>query len=255
MRAEDLSRLYWSRQKASIHRRSDESFFQAKALEHASLVAEGDKGLDCIDIGCGAGELLYYLSDHLSVTTGIDYAESMLSQARNRLGDREISLQCCDIFSYLPSSRHQVWISAQAVNQYLESSRVLAFLDMFAANESARSLYLFDCVDPVRCALLAHGISYRPEDVATGEQGLREWLRAARRTLWRLGFSCRLAVGAVSRDCQAIPGNTMGYGYLPRFWIKAADARGMRCEIVSSSFYEYRYHVVLQKNGVSGRIG
>jgi hypothetical protein len=42
-------------------------------------------------------------------------------------------------------------------------------------------------------------------------------------------------------------GPGMGYGYLPRFWLEACDARGLEVEIVSSRFYEYRYHVLIHK--------
>lgn len=234
---------FWEKQKTSLHRDDNAEFYRRKAEEHVGLIPKDEWPLGAADLGCGAGELLLHVSDHVKVDVGLDYSQSMLDQAASILQGRNIELRNDDIFAYLPSSRHAIWTTTGAINQYLDHSEMGVFLDTFAGNETARSLYCFDCVDPLRFRLLHHAISYRPslnvKDVSMGAK----LARLAR----RVKIAAEFVSGIYLRDCQRLKGLHMGYGYRPSFWLEAAAARGLEIEIVSSRHYEYRYHAIIRK--------
>lgn len=242
----DTAKEFWNRQTNSLHRSDDEQFYHQKAEEHASLMSPQERSAGCVDLGCGAGELLLHFTEHVTVRTGIDYAQSMLDEAGKRLAGKSIELLNADIFEYLPGSDSPVWTTTGAINQYLDPHRLNAFLDIFAGNASVRSLFLFDCVDPVRYALMPFGISYRPKQLSRSG-GWKAMLRPVYWLARRLLLGIKLALGLLGADFKKLPGAGMGIGFLPGFWIDEAHARHLQIDIVSSRFYEYRYHVILRK--------
>lgn len=235
---------FWSRQISSRHRFADDQYFARKAQEHAALMPEADRAAGCIDLGCGAGELLGHFAGHVKVDAALDYSPSMLAKAAERLSGRDILLSSADIFAHLPRCGHEVWVSSQAVNQYLNPEELDRFLELFSRHERARALYLFDCVDPLRYALVPFGVGYYPAVRSTTP--LRRWRRRMGLTVRRCGVALVLTLGLLGRPAQKMSIG-MGYGYLPAFWWRAASKRGLTLEIVSSQLYEYRYHVVLRK--------
>lgn len=236
---------FWSTQTSSRHRANDPDFYSKKAAEHAALMTDEDRLAGCLDIGCGAGELLVHLADRVNVETGVDYSQSMLDRAAEALDGRDVKLMNVDIFDYLPPSKHAVWMTTGAINQYLDSERMRAFLDIFAANETARSLFLFDCVDPIRYNVLPYGGSYVSRPIFGS--GLGGFVRRAKRIVRRAMTATELAAGLLSVPCKKLSSVGMGYGYQPWFWLEAARDRALSVEIVSSRYYEYRYHVILRK--------
>ncbi|WP_315919379.1 class I SAM-dependent methyltransferase [Mesorhizobium sp. SP-1A] len=214
-----------------------------KAKEHAHHFPKSERHLESIDLGCGAGELLYYFSDLVRVSTGLDYSESMLTQAKERLKGKNIVLTNANAFEYLPDCKHYNWTTTGALNQYLAPIQIYSILDIFATNNNARCFYLFDCIDPLRIALMPYGIGYLPRAKAPKGSALRQFKRFGHRTLVAL----RLAWQQFGQPFRKLPGEGMGYGFLPQFWIDAASSRGLHIELVSSRFYEYRYHVLLRK--------
>lgn len=231
---------FWGKQTSSLHRSAGDRFYSRKAGEHAALIPAQERMLGCVDLGCGAGELLYFFSDLVRVDVGLDYSKSMLAQAAQKLAGKPIELIEGDLFKYLPTSQHPVWVTTGALNQYLAPKELGAFLDAFRSNEASRSLYLFDCVDPVRYLLMPYGLSYRPP---VSRDIVRKLYHFGRRGAIAAG----LALGLLDRPAHKLKGAGMGYGYLPRFWLAEATARGLEVEIVSSQAYEYRYHVILRK--------
>lgn len=237
---------FWSKQTSSLHRSDDEGFYRGKAEEHAALMTPGERSAGCVDLGCGAGELLFHFTDHANVLAGVDYSQSMLDQAARTLDGKNVALLNADIFEYLPDAGFGVWTTTGAINQYLDPVRLNAFLDMFASNREARAVFLFDCVDPIRYLTLPFGSSYRLAQPPRGS-GLKAHLRPAHRLYRRWLVASRLALGRLAAPSTKLGSANMGYGYLPRFWIDAAALRNLRIDIVSSRFYEYRYHVALRK--------
>ncbi|MGH3457720.1 methyltransferase domain-containing protein [Aeromicrobium sp.] len=211
-----------------------------------------EKTAGCVDLGCGAGELLYYFSDHAKVDMGIDYSQSMLDVAHRRLDGKSIALSDVDAFTYLPECTSPTWVTTGALNQFLSSHRLADLMDLFTVNESARSFYLFDCVDPVRYAMLPCGIGYQPMKVSE-RKPLSRLMRRSLRTVGRLLRMAQIVLlPRKQREWARLPGEGMGFGYLPSFWLHQADVHQLSIEIVSSRYYEYRYHVILRKPGFDG---
>ena len=235
---------FWKTQTSSLHRSSDPKFYERKALEHASLMTSEERSSPCLDLGCGAGELLEYLQRHVNVTTGLDYSESMLEVARQRLNGSGITLTNADLFQYLKFSTEQTWMTTGAINQYLDSKSLQRFLELFRNNEKARSLYLFDCVDPIRYFIWPFGLSYLPEQKK--QKSLRTYFRFAYRYARRAYVCMKLAVGLLDSS-EVKLGIGMGYAYSPNQWRSILKSFDLDCEIVSSMFYEYRFHVIIRK--------
>jgi len=237
------AKQFWSTQTSSLHRSSSEEFYRRKAKEHAALMSEADRGAGCIDLGCGAGELLRHLAASVRVAAGVDYSASMLAEARRRLDGLGIDLFEADPLDHLPGTTHRVWLTTGAINQYYDSERLLRLLDLLRDHASARVFHMFDCVDPLRYRVCPFGSGYLPPREPRGRSIAWRVRRAAAR--WRVA----LALGAGRFEAATAPlGHAkMGFGQRPDFWIAAAAARGLGIEIVSSRFYEYRYHVRLRR--------
>ena len=238
---------FWNTQTSSLHRSNDDAFYAEKAQDHVSFMAPRDRTLASIDLGCGAGELLVYLAKDIDVREGLDYSRSMLEAARDRLGGSGIALSDADIFTHLPETSHPVWLTTGALNQYLDRERLDAFLDLFAANPAARSLYLFDCVDPIRYSFLTFGLQYAAPAQTLASGGMRELARRARAFVRRARLAALFALGGFERTPIPLGRAAMGYGHKPRYWLEAAAKRGLEAKIGSSRQYEYRYHVALRK--------
>jgi len=232
---------YWLKATSSGGRREDDRYYRSKAAEHASLMSLEDRSAGSVDLACGSGELLLQFMDLVKVSMGIDFSQSMLERAARVLAGRDITLRKANVFDYLPESEWPVWMTTGGLNQYLDQGDMNALLDVFAANQAARSLYLFDCIDHLRYLMLRFGSSYLPAPPA-------KLPRQLILCVYRSGVAAGLALGLFSKACRKIGGASMGYGYLPWFWIQAAAVRGFDIEIVSSLHFEYRYHVVLRKS-------
>jgi len=246
MNINDDERLFWSKQTSSLHRSDDPAFYRRKAVEHSDLMTDEDRAAPCLDLGCGAGELLEQLRHFVNIKTGIDYSQSMLDIARKRLAGSGITLKNSDLFEYLPSSVEPTWMTTGAINQYMDPKLLRQFLQLFKNNSSALSLYLFDCVDPVRYAIYPFGLSYRSTQKPECNS-LRSKLRFA---AWhfRRGLVCiKLALGLSGRSGSKLGRTGMGYGFAPAEWRFFLESLDLTCEIVSSQFYEYRFHVIIHK--------
>ena len=229
---------FWEGKTTSLHRSDSADFYRLKAAEHASIIQQEDRVLPAVDIGCGAGELLYFLGEYCSVQVGLDFSESMLAIARERLKGKKISLLNQDAFNYLESSAEPVWLACGSINQYLEQSGQQRLLDVFVKNPSASSVYLFDCVDPIRYVSLPLGLGYVPKPAP-------KRLRIIYNTLVLL----KLSLASMLNPSANLVVNLgeMGYGFAPQFWLAQGSKRGLAVEIVSSKYYEYRYHVAIRK--------
>lgn len=239
---DDVQR-FWSVQTSSLHRSSDDSFYRRKAVEHAAFIREEDREAGCVDLGCGAGELLLHLARFAKVDAGIDYSESMLAQARERLSGLGIELLQADPMEYLATSKHRAWITTGAINQYYSAEQMESLLDLFCSHSTARCFYLFDCVDPLRYFTRPFGLAYEPPRTMTALRDRAPWVRRLRRAASRWRTALWLGLGRFDRPVAALRRLEMGFGQRPDFWIASSAQRGLETEIVSSLLYEYRYHV------------
>lgn len=241
--ANDACTAFWATQTSSMHRGDDPRIYEKKAVEFAAVIRPEDREAGLVDLGCGAGELLEHLQRLVRISTAFDGSESMLATARSRLDDSGIELvHGPDVIAFLGAAPNPVWTTTAAINQFLAPDLQRRLLDLFAVHPHAVRYYMFDCVDPLRYALLSHGISYRPTHLTRVDN----LSTRAKRTFRRLQLAGRLAVGGC-RESQWIGNVATGWGQLPRFWIREAMSRRLGIEIVSSKYYEYRYHVVLER--------
>jgi SAM-dependent methyltransferase len=239
---DEISR-FWDAQVASLNREAGDVFYRKKAHEHRSVLSDHDAEAGIIDLGCGAGEMLEHLAPLARISAALDYSESMLNAARDRLGDRfGIDLMVADIFTYLPTSPHAVWTTTGAINQYLDEPDLRRVLGLFRDNQRAEAFYLFDCIDPLRYVLLGSGISYRPEHMAAPSAA-----GAIKRLGRRVITAAKLALGGYERPVAYLGSPGMGYGQRPDFWLRACAEANLDVEIISSRYYEYRYHVIARK--------
>lgn len=230
---------FWEGKTTSLHRSDSDDFYRLKAAEHASVMHEKDRGLSSVDIGCGAGELLYFLSDYCPVRVGLDFSESMLEVARERLKDKDIALINKDVFDYLGSSEERVWLACGSINQYLNEYGQQRLLDIFLSNSQASAIYLYDSVDPVRYLALPLGLRYFPSPAPKP-------IRVMHNALFLLKIIVASVINPGSPSVVNL--GDMGYGFFPRFWLSECSKRGLDVEIFSSRYYEYRYHVAIRKN-------
>lgn len=236
-------KAYWERQSSSQHRADLCEFYASKAAEHASVMRVADRSAGALDLGCGAGELLEHLLPLVHLDAGLDYAASMLDAASNRLGEAVPLLEEADVFEYLENAESPVWMTTGALNQYLDAAQLRKLIQLFAESDRAQSFYLFDCVDPLRYRLMDVGISYRPTQlvVPSLSQILKQPLINLRAAIGVL-FSSPLSSALVSLGSVS-----MGYGVPPRFWLEFANGSGVDVQVISSRYYEYRYHVSIFK--------
>jgi len=245
----DLIRRFWDGQSHSLHRESGSQFYAKKASEHISLLDEKEKLYPAIDIGCGAGELIAQLIGKLDIRVACDISISMLEEARKRIGDSDIRLlQINDLEPFLISSDEAMWMTTGAINQYLNANDLYRIVDVFQKNSQARLFILFDCVDPYRYFLLRTETSYLPP-IGTQKLSALSVLRIVARLLWRCWLHLYRSVKIIcSGSCVYLSKASMGYGFKTFIWHKWCSELGLSCEIVSSRYYEYRYHVIIRKS-------
>jgi len=234
---------FWSQQSASLHRYDTDEFYLDKANEHVHLMRKNDREVGAIDLGCGAGELLQHLISQVYIKTALDYSDAMLSEAKSRLGDHAPELKNEDVFDYLSDTATPVWLTTGALNQYLTPAQTIKLIKIFKANTNAQSFYLFDCVDPIRYGLMNIGISFNPEDMFTDKLPIHKRLS---RYLRRVHLLFRMIIKD-TKDFSYLGSPSMGYGYLPKFWLRLGNELGLSIRMASSRHYEYRYHVIFNK--------
>lgn len=232
---------YWSNVSFSAHRESDFSFYKANVKEHISVMDTGDTELSIIDLGCGTGKLLKCYLDEVNVVVGLDFSSNMLVEASEYVGEK-IKLVNANVFEYLPDCDIPVWITTEALNQYLNEIEIRNLLAIFKNNFHAKSFYLFETICPLRFPLMNCGLSYRSVSWMS-----ENFLHSFKSFILRCQYAVKLVCGRLSRNICYLGSPMMGYAYLPRFWLSLAKELDLHVEIIGSKYYEYRYHVVLKK--------
>jgi SAM-dependent methyltransferase len=226
---------FWQTQSRSLHREDDDSFYARKAKEHVGLMTD-DAGATVADFACGAGELLSNLVPLVDVEEASDFSESMLAQARQRLAGADVALIHADGMEHGRTATQPVWTTCGGLNQYLDPDLLRQWIEVFDANPAARSLYLFDTVDPIRYRALASRSRYAEQHPSAG-------LRARRR-IWSAGNAL---TNLAHRQWAYLGSPAMGFGFTPSFLRDIASDVGLSARFCSSREYEYRFHAILRK--------
>jgi cyclopropane fatty-acyl-phospholipid synthase-like methyltransferase len=119
---------YWSNKTHGLHRIRGEDALKTYADEILAIVPR--RGI-LFDVGCGACEIASYLSPHFDKVYGIDFSESMLETARqriDRLGITNIELLKGTMTNFPETGRKPDVILSYAVVQYLRATEVRGHL-------------------------------------------------------------------------------------------------------------------------------
>ena len=234
---------FWDNQESSYNRSESQVYLRKKADEHISLIEYKSKKTDeILDIGCGAGELLFFVVNELNVKTAIDYSGLLLNKAKKRLrAHKEINFIKSDVFEYLSKSKEKIWMTTASVNQYLNNSKVSQLIEKFSENKKVKYFYLFDTVDYIKYKMNICGSSYKNQSVL--EKNIFKQLSKK--------IKCIINIVSLfmiyNKETVKLDSKVMGYGHSPQFWLFLAKKYNLEIEIVSSRYFEYRYHVILWK--------
>lgn len=202
-----------------------------------------DRHQGAVDLGCGSGEILSELCRLVKINIAIDFSESMLKTARKTVDDKRLVFQCQDVFAHIAESRDPIWISSQAINQYSNRDMLHVLIRQFLMNEHARSMYLFDTIEPIKYLMARRGVlgSYNS---CQETSYIGRILALAQAAAVAIVYPTWFEVGYLGR--------IIGYGVSPTFWWRVGESHCLNIRIASSRYYEYRYHVAIEKNSERG---
>lgn len=230
----------WANSISSFNRYDDDWYLKDKAKELSDIIISTSNIDSIIDLGCGAGELLEHLNPLIKTSKALDFSSSMLDQAKNKNIPNPPEFILADIFSYLPTCNEPIWMTTGALNQYLNKNELDQLLDIFTKNDSAHDFYLFDTIDPIRLCTVSMGSSY-----ILG--GRKRRVRSILKTIWEMLKLSHTLASNIFTPTFKLKGSLMGYGHLPSVWHEYARLHNLTIKIVSSRYFEYRYHVIIQK--------
>jgi cyclopropane-fatty-acyl-phospholipid synthase len=223
---------YFSNMKNGGHRYSTEEFLSKEAKEKLLHL---DGGSSIFDFGCGAGELLIHYAPIYKNVVGADFSSSMLDEAKRKVAEKDYQN-----VRLIEADDRTVWneldtpfdrITATEVLQYLTFEQI----ENFVVNASGYlknngKIVFFDIIEP------------------------RLYI------LWKIGFFSKkisywklfptIFVGLfdfASVSLNKSPKDIIGYSHSPYKIEKIANKYGFEIEFIRSSYYEYRYHVILYK--------
>ena len=235
-RNKEYWRELWNNLSDGDHRFKSEEFYRKEAKEKLFHLGSGNK---LLDFGCGSADLLVYYHSNFSELYGVDFSESMLENARNRIDQFEASNT-----RLIRADEIEVWeiidhdfdiITNAGVVQYF----TLEQLDYFIKNASEHlreggKIVLFDVIDP-RTHILWE---------------LKLFVNHPVGKLRVIGRYLMLLLRRQYRRIKKLPLNQKGNAFYPGVFDSIATKYSLHYEHVRSMYYEYRYHVVLSKKGM-----
>lgn len=226
---------YWKDKQDGGHRNKTEGFLHLESEEKIFHMGKGDRVLD---FGCGAGELTTYFATSFREVFGIDFSKSMLSKALERatlLGLKNVNFLESDLndlsLKVLENEKFDV-ITSAAVIQYFTIEDIKTFLKF--SNQRLREngkVIFFDVIHPELFNLFLCGVfSAEPPSL----------IRYAYKRV-------KFFINSKLRSLNNLPEHEMGYAYNPYQLLQLADEFGYEGKMVSSMYYEYRFHIILWK--------
>ena len=229
---------FWKNQSSSLNRANSEESYEKIAQELYHIISGYTAQHGIVDFGCGAGELLLPLSTKFnSNIVAVDYSNEMLKAAQEKCKGKKIEFICKDAmdFAQTNSLQNELWMSCGGVNQYSDAAQLNQFILSFIDHPHAKHLLLFDTIDPIEYMLFFSGIISSYRNIPKSH---------------RIKNYARLLIGLCrymfSNLVMALP-TGMGYAVHKKFWWQADYIKHLDIEIVSSMYFEYRYHVLIKK--------
>ena len=232
-RNEDYWRKLWRNLSDGDHRYKTEEFYQKEAKEKLFHLGSGNK---LLDFGCGSADLLVYYHANFNELYGVDFSESMLANAKNRIdnyGITNITLINADDSEVWEKIDDQLDIVTNAgVVQYFTLEQIDRFINNASKHiRDGGKIVLFDVIDPRTHTLWELKLFVNHKVVK---------LRIVGRYL-------KLLLQRGYRHFKKLPYNHKGNAFYPGVFESLANKYMLDYERVSSMYYEYRYHVIFSK--------
>lgn len=221
---------YWAGKKNGAHRFSTEEFLSKEAREKLFHL---DGGESILDFGCGSADLLVHYIPHYTKVVGVDFSDSMLSEAKKKITETKHENVCLIL-----ADDKTVWDKLDSSFDRISASQVIQFLtfeqiDNFIRNASdylndGGKIIFFDMVDPRLSIFFKTGLFSR------------------RFRYWKIiPGMCIEAYNQILNILEYKPKGIVGYSHNPYKIEELARKHGFGMEYVQSMYYEYRYHAIL----------
>ncbi len=225
---------YWSGKLDGGHKFSDEHWLEREYNEKSRFFGTDNEVL--VDVGCGSAELLSYYGQNARQCYGVDFSDSMIAEAKNRLALKKINnirLICTNAGDMWPKLPDNIdIITCCGVIQYFTGEMTEDFIKNSLAKLSDKGkIILFDIIDTRYKYLWRYGI-YR------------------RNVTSSLDMFCLAAYSLYADIKHLLIKNTvkeMGNSYTPADFWQLSEKLNLNCFISESRFYPYRFHVVLSR--------
>jgi ubiquinone/menaquinone biosynthesis C-methylase UbiE len=228
------SRAYWEDKTDAGHRHSGNQWFELYGKELLAMIPSGGT---LLDVGCGACELTTHLAGAFDNVVAIDFSDSMLAVARNRVDSEKLSQ-----ITVMKGEATRFPIAANAVDvilaysvvQYCNVAELQAHLSECARVLKPGGRICWGLVPNARLRRLwyAGALSNpRPSLVQMFRRSLRmqhRWWSAIRKSdlLW----------------------DGIGNWFVQDELRKLCDRAGFTVEFRNCWYYEYRFHALLRRN-------
>jgi cyclopropane-fatty-acyl-phospholipid synthase len=230
-RLQSFSRKYWIGKTDGGHRHSSEAWFQKYASELlAMLPLRGT----LLDVGCGACQLTTYLALEFEQVFAVDFSETMLATARQRIQSRSVAN--VKLLSGTAQKFPEVISSANVILSY----QLLQYLTLTDFKQHLRECQRVLNAGGVVCAAMIPNSAlkdlYYERQLLPNQQQfvgrMRRWIQLTRRR-FIAHFQRNLLWDGI--------GNWFSQADIERI----ANESGFDVEFRSSWFYEYRFHALL----------
>jgi cyclopropane-fatty-acyl-phospholipid synthase len=228
---------YWAGRHDAGHRSQTADFLRKEADEKLYHLGEGRS---LLDIGCGAADLLQFLAPSFERAVGVDFSPSMLDLARRTLAAEPATAHV----ELVEADDRTVWMRVEGDFDRITTAAVVQYFDAdtlgrFIANCRRRLnpggvIALFDVIDPRLMFLFERGV-------------LTDRARTVPMVPALLIGSARASVRRLVRRWHRLAPVEMGFSHHPTAVARIARSVGLETEIVSSMYYEYRYHALLRR--------
>jgi cyclopropane fatty-acyl-phospholipid synthase-like methyltransferase len=228
---QSASRAFWADKQDGGHRIATEDAFEKSAEELLGMLPIGGA---LLDVGCGSCQVTTYLAPHFATVDGLDFSDSMLAAAQERIEERgvgNIRLASGRLKNFSPLGPLDS-ILIYAVVQYLTLTEIEEHLTLCRRLLKPRGVVCLGLVpDAARRDAYYYGF-FLPNRYRTLSR-LRSWLDLSRLRAKAFIARDRLWDGVGS--------------WFSRAQINAAASRaGFEAEFHDASYSDYRFHAVLR---------
>lgn len=228
-------REYWATKESGGHRFNTEEFLRKEAREK---IFHLDGGETLLDFGCGSSDILIHYLPIYEEVIGVDFSPRMLDMSRLRLRNIERKN-----YTFIEADNETVWdkigmkrvdrISLSQVVQYFDAEQLESFLQEAKEHlNDGGKIVLFDIIDSRLLGLFEIGI-FRSDLTRIDIQKMKILRKCYR----------------IFRKIKNQTGSDLGFSYKPSQIAEIANRYGLKTEYVCAMYYEYRFHMILEKKG------